>query len=157
MFSAGDKILYPMHGAGVIQKIEERDILGETKRYYILKFPFGDMSVMIPVDKGQDIGIRPIITQSEIEAVFIVLHGESSEMSGNWNRRQRENMEKLRTGDIMLVAEVVRNLLRLDRIKKLSTGEKKMLTNAKQILMSELVLAGDIDPQKVDNLVEEAV
>ncbi|MGF6377045.1 CarD family transcriptional regulator [Clostridiales Family XIII bacterium PM5-7] len=157
MFSAGDKILYPMHGAGVIQDIEERDILGETKRYYILKFPFGDMSVMIPVDKGPDVGIRPIIPQSEIEAVFVVLHGESSEMSGNWNRRQRENMDKLRTGDIMLVAEVVRNLLRLDRVKKLSTGEKKMLTNAKQILMSELVLAGDIDPLKVDDLVEDAV
>lgn len=157
MFSIGDKILYPMHGAGVIQKIEDRDILGETRRYYILKLPFGDMNVMIPVDNSMDIGIRPIIEASEVNHVFDVLGSDSSEMSGNWNKRQRDNMERLKTGDIYQVAAVVRDLIRFDRVKKLSTGEKKMLNNARQILESELILAADSTPEKVDALVEEKV
>lgn len=157
MFTIGDKILYPMHGAGVIQEIENRDILGETRQYYIMKLPFDDMSVMIPVDNSVDIGIRPVISAREVDAVFIVLRAETSQMSGNWNKRQRENLEKLKSGNIMEVAEVVRNLIRAGRIKRLSTGEKKMLTNAKQILESELILAAGIDPQKIDHLVEEAV
>lgn len=157
MFTIGDKILYPMHGAGVIQEIEDRDILGETRQYYIMRLPFDDMSVMIPVDNSMDIGIRPVITASEVDMVFFVLRGETSQMSCNWNKRQRENMDKLKSGDIMEVAEVVRNLIRADRLKKLSTGEKKLLANAKQILESELILAGDIDPQKIDHLVEDAV
>lgn len=157
MFSIGDKILYPMHGAGIIQEIEEKDILGETRRYYILRLPYGDMNVMIPVDNSTDIGIRPIINRDAIEGVFVVLRATTSEMSNNWNRRYRENMEKLKTGDILEVAEVVRNLTRTDRVKKLSTGEKKMLNNAKQILESELILAGDMDPTQIDDLVEEAV
>lgn len=157
MYTIGDKILYPMHGAGVIQKIEDRDILGETRQYYIMRLPFDDMNVMIPVNNSTDIGIRPVISPQEVEAVFFVLRADTSQMSGNWNRRQRENMEMLKSGDIFKVAEVVRNLIRANRIKKLSAGEKKLLTNAKQILESELILAGDIDPQQVDHLVEDAV
>lgn len=157
MFTIGDKILYPMHGAGVIQEIEDRDILGETRQYYIMKLPFDDMSVMIPVDNSMDIGIRPAISANEVDAVFLVLRAETSQMSCNWNKRQRENLDKLKSGDIMEVAEVVRNLIRAGRLKKLSTGEKKMLTNAKQILESELILAADIDPQRIDHLVEDAV
>ena len=157
MFTIGDKILYPMHGAGVIQEIEDRDILGETRQYYIMKLPFDDMSVMIPVDNSMDIGIRPVISANEVDAVFLVLRAETSQMSCNWNKRQRENLDKLKSGDIMEVAEVVRNLIRAGRLKKLSTGEKKMLTNAKQILESELILAADIDPQLIDHLVEDAV
>lgn len=157
MFSIGDKILYPMHGAGIIHKIEDKDILGETRKYYMLKLPFGDMSVMIPVDNSNDIGIRPIIQAAEIDQVFSVLREVSSEMSGNWNKRQRDNMERLKTGDVMQVAAVVRDLIRFDRIKKLSTGEKKMLNNARQILESELVLAGEIELIKVDELVESAI
>lgn len=157
MFSAGDKILYPMHGAGIIDDVEERSILGEKKRYYILKIPFGDMNIMIPVDKSSEIGIRPVISKEEVDEVFVVLRSETSEMSHNWNKRQRENMEKLKTGDILKVAEVVRNLMRTDRIKQLSTGEKKMLTNAKQILESELILASDMNHEEIESLVEEAV
>ena len=157
MFSIGDKILYPMHGAGVIQEIEKKNILGETREYYILRLPYGDMNVMIPVNNSDDIGIRPIISEKEIEQVFFVLRSETTEMSSNWNRRYRENMDKIRTGDILEVAEVVRNLTRTDRVKKLSTGEKKMLSNAKQILESEVILSGNLDPQKVEDLVEKSV
>ena len=157
MFSNGDKILYPMHGAGIIAATCEKDILGETKKYFILKMPFGDMEVMIPVDKCEDIGIRPIIEKDAISPVFDVLKGDSTAMASNWNRRQRENAEKLKGGDIMDVAEVVRNLMRADREKPLSAGEKKILTNARQILESELVMAGELDPEEVKHLVEDAV
>ncbi|HKM28744.1 MAG TPA: CarD family transcriptional regulator [Anaerovoracaceae bacterium] len=157
MFAVGDKILYPMHGAGVIQAVEERVILGETRRYYIMRLPYVDMNVMIPVDFGSEIAVRPIISKEEVEKVFLVLREDSTDMSNNWNRRNRDNMDKLKTGDIMEVAEVVRNLIRTDRIKKLSTGEKKMLTNAKQILESELVLAVGFDITTIDSLIEEAV
>ncbi|MDF2655601.1 MAG: CarD family transcriptional regulator [Bacillota bacterium] len=157
MFVIGDKIVYPMHGAGIIEEIEEKQILGESRKYYILKVPFGDMKIMIPVDSSNDIGVRAIISVDEIKAVMEILSAGSSEMSNNWNRRYRENMEKLKTGDIYSVAEVVRNLMRTDREKKLSTGEKKMLSNAKQILVSEIILVKDIDPEVAEEIINKSV
>lgn len=157
MYTIGDKIVYPMHGAGVIEQIEEKEILGEHRQYYVLKVPCGDMKIMIPVDSSDEIGVRNIISADEIKTVLSVLADVSSEMPHNWNRRYRENMEKLKTGDAVEVAEVVRNLTRTDRKKKLSTGEKKMLTNARQILLSEMVLAGGMDTARADILIDEAV
>ncbi|MCQ4635574.1 CarD family transcriptional regulator [Anaerovorax odorimutans] len=157
MYTIGDKIVYPMHGAGVIEQIEEKEILGEQREYYVLKVPCGDMKIMIPVDSSDEIGVRNIISAEEIKTVLSVLADVSSEMPHNWNRRYRENMEKLKTGDAVEVAEVVRNLTRTDREKKLSTGEKKMLTNARQILLSEMVLAGGMDTARADILIDEAV
>lgn len=157
MYAIGDKILYPMHGAGIVETIEEKEILGELRQYYILKVSWGDMKMMIPVETSEDIGVRYIISVEQIQEVIRVLSAETSEMSNNWNRRYRENMEKMKTGDILQVAEVVRNLIRTERQKKLSAGEKKMLANARQILQSELVLAGDMDESSVCKLVEEAV
>ena len=157
MYAIGDKILYPMHGAGIVETIEEKEILGELRKYYILKVSWGEMKMMIPVDTSDEIGVRYIISHDEIDAVVGILQADTSEMPGNWNRRYRENMEKLKTGDILQVAEVVRNLIRTERKKKLSAGEKKMLANARQILQSELVLAGDMDESSVCKLVEEAV
>jgi len=157
MFSIGDKIVYPMHGAGIIEKIEEKKILGEIRKYYILNVPCGDMKIMIPVDSSSEIGIRAIVSDKELTHVIDILHDKTSEMSANWNRRYRENMEKLKTGDVVAVAEVVRNLMRTDREKKLSTGEKKMLTNAKQILSSEIILIKGIDLKEANNLIDRAV
>lgn len=157
MYAIGDKILYPMHGAGTVEAIEEKEILGELRSYYVLKVSWGDMKMMIPVDTSDVIGVRRIIDKDLIAGVIEVLEAETSEMSGNWNRRYRENMEKLKTGDILQVAEVVRNLMRSERTKKLSAGEKKMLTNARQILQSELILAGDMDETSVCKLIDEAV
>ncbi|QOX65418.1 CarD family transcriptional regulator [Anoxybacterium hadale] len=157
MFVIGEKIVYPMHGAGIIEEIEEKLILGESRKYYILKVPFGDMKIMIPVDSSNDIGVRSIISVDEIDAVMDILSAGSSEMSNNWNRRYRENMEKLKTGDIYSVAEVVRNLMRTDREKKLSTGEKKMLSNAKQILVSEIILVKEIDPEAAEEIINKSV
>lgn len=157
MFTVGDKILHPMHGAGVIQDIEEKDILGEIRKYYVLKLPFGNMSVLIPVEKCMEIGIRPVISAADIDRVFAVLRDNSTPMPSNWNKRQKQNMDMMKSGDILKVAEVVRNLIRVDREKVLSNAEKRLLENAKQILESELILAGGFDPQEADRLVEDAV
>ena len=157
MFVIGDRIVYPMHGAGVIEEIEEKQILGEIREYYILKVPCGDMKIMIPIDSSSEIGVRAIISVEEIRGVLEVLSAASTEMSSNWNRRYRENMEKLKTGDIYNVAEVVRNLMRTDKEKKLSTGEKKMLSNAKQILISEIILVKNIDHDSAEKIINSAV
>ena len=157
MFAIGDKIVYPMHGAGIIERIEEKEILGETRQYYVVAVSGNDMQIMVPVDSCETVGVRSIISEGEIPAVLAVLGGESSKMSGNWNRRYRENMEKLKSGDILQVAEVVRNLMRTDRVKKLSTGEKKLLMNARQILQSEIVLVKNIDSKEAEDLIDKTV
>jgi len=156
-YSIGDKIVYPMHGAGEIQDIEEKEILGEIRSYYIMDVPNEDMEIMIPVDNMEDIGIRDVISRDEIDKVMDVLKAPSSEMSGNWNHRNRENMEKLKTGDIFEVAEVVRNLVRIEREKHLSTGEKKMLANAKQILSSEIILVTGSSEEEAEQMIDEAI
>ncbi len=157
MYSAGDKVLYPMHGAGVIRQIERCEILGEVKDYYLLHVPCGDMEVMIPVEACDDIGVRPVVTQKEIDQAISVLRADSTETGGNWSKRYRANMEKLKTGDILLVAEVVRNLTRHDRVSGLSAGEKKMLSNARKILQSEIMLAIDVDEERALEMIEDAI
>lgn len=157
MFTVGDKIVYPMHGAGIIEEIEEKKILGETRRYYILRVPCGDMKIMIPIESSDGVGVRDVLSELELCRVLDCLHAETTEMSNNWNRRYRENMEKLKTGDAFEVAEVVRNLMRLDKEKKLSTGEKKMLSNAKQILQSEIILVKNIHAKDAADIIEKTV
>ena len=153
MFNIGDKIVYPMHGAGIIEGIEEREILGEKRKYYIMRLPLGDMKVMIPIDNTENIGLREIINEEEFETVVSILKGEKTKMSNNWNRRYRANMDKIKTGDIYEVAEVVRNLLLLDRDKGLSTGERKMLNSAKQILISEFSLVRNLNEEEAVELI----
>ena len=157
MFEIGSKIVHPMHGAGIIRKIEEKKILGEIKQYYILELPSGDMNVMIPVESEESVGIRTIVDKSVALAAIEILKLESTHMDPNWNRRHRENMDKLKTGDILKVAEVVRNLMRVNRVKSLSAGEAKTLANARQILISEIILSCDISEEEAVKIVEEAV
>ncbi|MFA7175490.1 MAG: CarD family transcriptional regulator [Kiritimatiellia bacterium] len=153
-FQIGDKVVYPMHGAGTIEAIEEKEILGEKHRYYIMRMPIGDMKVMIPMNNVAEIGLRQTIGPVEITQVYEILRGERTGMSQNWNRRYRANMEKIKSGDVYEVAEVVRNLSIRDREKGLSTGERKMLDNARQILVSELVLAQEVSEQEIHNTLE---
>lgn len=153
-FNIGDRVVYPMHGAGIIEAIEEKEVLGERHRYYIMKLPIGEMKVMIPMDNVEEIGLREIIDDEGVAKVFDILRGEMSSMSQNWNRRYRANMEKIKSGDIFEVAEVVRNLAIRDREKGLSTGERKMLDNARQILVSELVLAQGATEEQVETTLE---
>ena len=157
MFEVGDKVVYPMHGAGVIEKIEKKKILDDEREYYMMKIPFGDMNVMIPVDNSENIGMRSVVSVEEIDAVMEQMGQGITEMPDNWNKRYRENVAKLRSGDIFSVAEVVRNLMISERSKGLSTGERKMLLNAKQILISEMVLVRGIAIEEAEAQIEEAV
>lgn len=157
MFNIGDKVVYPMHGAGIIESIEEKEILDEKRKYYVMRMPIGDMKVMIPVDNISDIGIREVIDQKDLEEVLTILHGDKTKMPQNWNRRYRKNMERIKSGDIFEIAAVVRNLMLRDDERSLSTGERKMLGNAKQMLVSELVLVSDKSKEDIDELIDKAI
>ena len=156
MYNVGDKVVYPMHGAGVIDSIEEKEVLGEKQSYYILKMP-GEVKVMVPTSTAEQHGIRNIIDKAEAEKVFNVLEQDETTMEKNWNKRYRDNMDKMKSGDIYEIADVVRNLSFKQKEKGLSTGEKKMLHNAKQILVSELVLAEHSSTDEVEELVDNKI
>jgi len=153
MYAIGDKIVYPMHGAGIIESIEEREILGEKKCYYIMRMPVGEMKVMIPTNCAGNVGIRDVIDKSIADKVFRSLEGGIDEEPSNWNKRYRENMSKIKSGNVFDVAEVVKHLIIRERQRGLSTGERKMLNSAKQILISELVLAENMKPSEVEELI----
>ena len=156
MFNVGDKIVYPMHGAGTIDSIEEKNILGENQFYYVIRMP-GEVKVMVPTDRAEQIGVRNGIGKEEAEKVISILGEDETEMSQNWNKRYRDNMEKMKSGSVYEVADVVRNLSFKQKEKGLSTGEKKMLSNAKQILVSELVLAEHASQDEVEELINNKI
>ena len=157
MFKVGDKIVYPMHGAGTIESIEEKEVLGEKQKYYIMKMPVGDIKVMVPTKNAEMIGVRDVIGNETAQGVLDVLSSNTTVMSANWNKRYRDNMEKMKSGDIYEVADVVRNLTFKQKEKGLATGEKKMLNNAKQILVSELVLAEASDKDAIEKLINDKI
>ena len=141
VFRVGDKIAHPMHGAGVIDSIVEKKIDGEVKLYYVLKIPVGGMLVMIPADSTEEIGVRPIVDAEQAEQLLDGMTDIQADMVQNWNHRYRENMTRIKSGDLLEVARVVKGLMLRDMSRGLSTGERKMLHSAKQILLSELVMA----------------
>lgn len=157
MYKIGDKIVYPMHGAGVIEAIEEREIFEESKPYYIMQIVSEGLQILIPVDKADEIGVRTIVSQEIIDDMIEVLKTPMDEMEKNWNRRYREHMEKMKTGDIFEVAKVVKNLILLDREKGLSTGEKKMLNSARNFIISEIVLIQEKDKVEVLEMINGLV
>ncbi|MBO7667846.1 MAG: CarD family transcriptional regulator [Firmicutes bacterium] len=148
MFSVGEKIVYPVHGAGVVESIENREILGEVRSYYVLRITSGDLQVLVPVDTAEKVGMRLVSDAERLRQARDVLSGPASPWEENWNRRYRLNMDKIKSGDICELAEVVRNLTLRDNSKGLSAGEKKMLDNARRILLSEIVLADDITAEE---------
>lgn len=156
MFSIGDKVVYPMHGAGTIESIEEKEMFGDTADYYIIKMPMGDMKLMVPTESALDVGVRDVSNADIAGNVFKVLEKakEAHIHESNWSKRYKTNVDKIKTGDILEVADVVRELSHRHMERGLSTGEKKMLHQAKEILISELVLAQNLDHQKVDAEVE---
>ena len=157
MFTIGDKVAYPLHGAGLIESIENKIILGENRAYYIIRIQHGKMQVMVPVEGSDTVGLRHICEKSDIDGVMEELAAESTPMDVNWNRRNRDNMEKLKTGDLKQVAAVIRNLARVDAVKKLSTGEKKLLVSAKQILSSEIAMILGIEEEAAIEMIEKAI
>ena len=157
MFNVGDNIVYPMHGAGTIDSIEEKEILGEKLSYYIIKMP-GEVKIMVPTAKAETMGVRSVIDAEGANRVLKILEADETEMSQNWSKRYRENLDKMKTGDIFEVADVVRNLSFKQKEKgTLSTGEKKMLNNAKVILVSELSLAENSSQDGIEKLVDNKI
>lgn len=158
MYNIGDRIVYPMHGAGVIESIEEREILGVVHKYYIVRMPVaGEMTLMLPLDKCDEIGVRDVISKDEASKVLETFRTVEIESDSNWNKRHRENMAKIKSGDIYKVLGVVKELMYRDRIKGLSTSERKMLNNAKQIVVSELVLSSVADKEDIENIISDTV
>ena len=158
-FEEGEKVVYPHHGAGVVLKKESTELLGETREYLTIKILHNDMTVKVPTENAQITGLRPVIDEDEIKKVISVLSDEVSDMPKNWNRRFKYNKEKIKTGNVFELAEVVRNLALREMEKGLSTGEKQMYTRAKKILASEFMYALDKDEEGaeeyLDNLLEE--
>lgn len=157
MYVIGDKIVHPMHGAGVVEDIVENRINGVTRSYYVLKLPTGGMTVMIPTANCQEIGVRCVCSAEEAQRLLSAIAGIVVENDQNWNRRYRENMVRLKSGDLLQVAGVVKSLTARDQEKGLSTGERKMLHTARQILVSEIVMALSATLDEVDRLLNEAM
>ncbi len=152
MFNIGDEIVYPMHGAGIIVDIEERKILGELHKYYILQISISDMKVMLPVNNTEIIGIRRIVSENAANEAINHFLACGEDPNNNWNQRYRENIDKMKTGNLLEVATVAKTLLLRDNKKSLSNAERKMLSNAKNILISELVLAKKMPAEKIKEL-----
>ncbi len=157
MFQVGDKIVHPMHGAGVIDSIVQKKVNGVVRDYYILKLPVGGMLVMIPTANSEEIGVRPIVDRALADRVLDEMASLHVEMTNNWNRRYRENMERLKSGDLFQVAQVVKGLMLRDVDRGLSTGERKMLHSAKQILISEIVMCQSSSYEDVEERINQAL
>jgi CarD family transcriptional regulator len=150
LFDVGDKVVYPHHGAAVIVKREEREDFGEKREYLVLRLAYGDLTLKVPADNTDEVGLREVINDEEVEEVFAVLRKKEARMPANWSRRYKNHVEKLKSGDIYQVAEVVRNLSIRDKDKGLSAGEKRMLTNARRILVSELTFAIGVSEEEAE-------
>lgn len=157
-YKVGDQVVYPQHGVATIQKIEEKDVLGERQSYLVLELDQGDLTLMVPAASVEEVGIRNLIGREQVEEVLRVLgKGRVTDGAENWSRRFKANSEKLRSGDIQQVADVVRNLSIRDRQKGLSTGEKRMLNRARQILAGEIAVALKLEADEAEAVLEEAL
>jgi CarD family transcriptional regulator len=156
-FDVGDKVVYPHHGAAVIERRENKTAFGEEKEYFVLRLSYGDLTAMVPVDNTEEVGLREVIDADEVDDVFEVLRKKEARMPTNWSRRFKNHAEKLKSGDVYEVAEVVRNLSLRDNDKGVSAGEKRMLAQARQILISELIFALDVSPEEAEAKLDEAL
>jgi CarD family transcriptional regulator len=160
LYKVGDKVVYPHHGAGTVVKKEIREVLGEKREYLTIKILHNDMTVMVPCENAAKAGLRRVIDDEAVQRVLAVLRDDVSQMPKNWNRRFKHNRDKIKTGDVYELAEVVRNLAIRESEKGLSTGEKQMYTRAKKILASELMYALEMDEgeaeEHLDSVIAEA-
>ena len=157
MFDVGDKVVYPHHGAGTVIKKEKREILGQTREYLTIQILHNDMTVNVPVENAEKVGLRGVIDEDLVTVVVKALTAGESEMPKNWNRRFKHNRDKMKTGDIFELAEVVKNLSLRDHEKGLSTGEKQMFVKAKKILASELMYAKGVDEEAAAEWLDEVL
>ena len=157
MFRKGDTVVHPEHGAAVIEELCVREFLGEKRKYFKLRVSYGDLTLMVPADNAEFVGVRDVVDTEGLESVFAVLRAPHTEEPTNWSRRYKANLEKLASGDVKKVAEVVRDLWRRDKDRGLSAGEKRMLAKARQILVSELALAEKTDEEKAEVILDEVL
>src|SRR5437016_10795309 len=156
-FDVGDKVVYPHHGAAVIERREKKHAFGDEREYLILRLAYGDLTLMVPADNTDSVGLREVINNEEVEEVFAVLRKKEARMPTNWSRRFKNHVEKLKSGDIYQVAEVVRNLSLRENEKGLSAGEKRMLAKARQILVSELTFALNVNEEAAEGRLDQAL
>jgi CarD family transcriptional regulator len=157
LYDVGEKVVYPHHGAGTVVKKEMREVLGEKREYLTIQILHNDMTVQVPAENAERVGLRKVIGEKQVEVVVKALTGGSTEMPKNWNRRFKYNRDKMKTGDILELAEVVRNLSLRDHDKGLSTGEKQMFVKAKKILASELMYAKQLDEEAAHAWLEDVL
>src|ERR671922_2686880 len=157
VYEVGDPVVYPHHGAGKVLKKELKEVLGEEREYLTIKILHNDMTVMVPCENADRAGLRRVIGEEAVQKVLGVLRDDVSQMPKNWNRRFKHNREKIKTGDVYELAEVVRNLAIRETEKGLSTGEKQMYTRAKKILASELMYALDMEEDEAETHLEELI
>ena len=156
-FNVGDTVVYPHHGAALIEAVEIRKVKGEDREYLVLRVAQGDLTVRVPADNVDLVGVRDVVNQEGLDKVFNVLRQPYTEEPTNWSRRYKANLEKLASGDVIKVAEVVRDLWRRERERGLSAGEKRMLAKARQILVSELALAEKTNEDKAEAMLDEVL
>jgi len=157
LFRKGDTVVHPEHGAAVIEELREKEFLGEKRTYLVLRVAYGDLTLMIPVESTEQVGLRQVVSKNEVKKVLMVLTEDESSMAANWSRRFKNNMEKLHSGDPYQVAEVLRNLAIREREKGLSAGEKRMILKARQILISELSHATGKSEEQAELMIDEVI
>jgi CarD family transcriptional regulator len=157
LYKVGDKVVYPHHGAGTVVKKEQREVLGQKREYLTIKILHNDMTVNVPSENAEKVGLRKVIDEDMVSVVLKALTGGGTQMPKNWNRRFKHNRDKMKTGDILELAEVVRNLSLRDHEKGLSTGEKQMFVKAKKILASELMYAKAMDEEEAGAWLDEVL
>ena len=157
MFSIGDLIVHPMHGAGVIDDIVREKVAGVLQEYYVFKMPMGGLILKIPTANADVIGVRGILSRAEVDSLLDAIPGIPVETNSNWNKRYQENMLRLKSGNLYEVARVIKSLMHRDMLRGLSTGERKMLHNAKQIIISEIVLVEESDYRDVERRLDLAM
>ena len=154
MYQKGDKIVYPLYGAGIIQELEDKELDGEVQTYYVLEIPVGNLKIMISASKAESLCVRFVHPGEKLLSMLKASLDEHAHMSDNWTQRYKENIERIKTGELTQVAIVFRSLLNRERERGLSTAEKKMMTTAKNIILSELMLSLDIDKAAAEEILD---
>jgi len=155
VYEVGAKVVYPLHGVGVINSIEDKIVLGEKRSYYIIRLAISDMTVMIPTDKSDQLGLRLVVRDQDVRKALKLINSGITKMEEDWKARYQQNFEKIKSGSILDVAEVVRNLFHRNRIKELSIMEKKLYENAYRLLVDEISYVKDMEKEEVQNIVSE--
>lgn len=157
MYEVGAKVVHPMHGAATIEEIKELEIIGQKRKYYAMRFALGNMTTNVPVENVESIGLRAVIDKDTAKRALEHFRDVGISDDSNWNKRQRDNIEKIKSGDIFKVSEVLKDLMYRDKIKGLSTSERKILCNARQIVVSELVLSKVAELSDIESIIEDTI